>query len=395
MNCVLLGYGTVGKEIERLCQSLDDLNIQHVFVRPSKVNLPYFTDQGKAIVSDENIDIVFECLNGLEPANTLIQTALRHGKHVISSNKAVISKYLNTYLDLAKNYGGSIQIEATVGGGIPIIDAVLKLGLAEPLSKVEGILNGTSNYILTSMEQNDDSFDDALANAQSLGFAEADPTNDIEGIDVYYKTLILASLLSHFSVTELPTPIGISKINKTDIAFAKLANRTIRHIASIQNESGKHSSLIAPVFLPNDSFFASVQKNYNAQLVYGPSFEKLGYYGQGAGGSATAQALIANAIDVVQGRIRKIEFNRNSVYDHSMIRKDWIVRTTNDMNLCKLENLEDATHLFPDKNTNQALERLDAEIKNTYWFVPHKSQEEMMVVSEHDKNAMIGVYQAK
>lgn len=394
MNCVLLGYGTVGKEIERLCQSLDDLNIQHVFVRPSKVNLPYFTDQGKAIVSDEQIDIVFECLNGLEPANTLIQTALRHGKHVISSNKAVISKYLNTYLDLAKNYGGSIQIEASAGGGIPIIDAILKLGLAEELTQVEGILNGTSNYILTDMEQNGTSFEDSLATAQSLGFAEADPTNDIEGIDVYYKSLILASLLTHSSITDLPAPIGISNINKSDIDLAKSAKRTIRHVALIQNVNGKHSALIAPVFLVNDSFFASVQKNYNAQLVYGPSFEKLGYYGQGAGGSATAQALIANALDVVNGRIRKIEFNRHSDFDASLIRKDWIVRTTNNMDLCKLEPLQDATHDFPDSNLNQALANLDSETRNTYWFIPQKSQEEMQVVREQDKKAMIGVYQA-
>lgn len=395
MNCVLLGYGTVGKEIERLCQSLDDLNIQHVFVRPAKVNLPYFTDQGKTIVSDQNIDIVFECLNGLEPANTLIQTALRHGKHVISSNKAVISKYLNTYLDLAKNYGGSIQIEATAGGGIPIIDAILKLGLAEELSQVEGILNGTSNYILTSMEQNGVSFDDALATAKSLGFAEADPTNDIEGIDVYYKSLILASLLTHCSITDLPSPIGISNIDKIDIELAKSANRTIRHVASIKNVNRKHSALIAPIFLTNDSFFASVQKNYNAQLVYGPSFEKLGYYGQGAGGSATAQALIANALDVVQGRIRKIELNRQSNFDASLIRTDWIVRTTNDLNVCQFVHLQDAGHVFPDPELNQALASLDAQTQNRYWFIPQKSQEEINAIREQDQQAMIGVYQAK
>lgn len=395
MNCVLLGYGTVGKEIERLCQSLDDLNIQHVFVRPSKVNLPYFTDQGKTIVSAKQTDIVFECLNGLEPANTLIQIALRHGKHVISSNKAVISKYLNTYLELTKNYGGSIQIEATVGGGIPIIDAILKLGLAEPLTQVEGILNGTSNYILTSMEQNGVSFVNALSNAQSLGFAEADPTNDVEGIDVYYKSLILASLLTHASITDLPKPFGISNIDKIDIELAKSANRTIRHVATLKNVNGKHSALIAPIFLTNDSFFASVQQNYNAQLVYGPSFEKLGYYGQGAGGSATAQALVANALDVVQGRIRKIELNRHSDFDASLICKDWIVRTTNDIDLRQFKHLEKATHLFPDPELNQALANLDTEIRKMYWFIPNKSQEEISVINEQDKKAMIGVYQAK
>lgn len=393
MKCVLLGYGTVGREIERLASALPSLDIQHVFVRPSKVNLPYFTDQGEQIVSDPACDIVFECLNGLEPANTLIQTALRHGKHVISSNKAVISKYLNTYLDLAKSYGGSIQIEATAGGGIPVVDAILKLGLAEDLNQFEGILNGTSNYILTSMEQNGSSFEDALSRAKELGFAEADPTNDIEGIDVYYKTLILASLMTRSSITELPAPFGISRISSQDIELANAGNRTVRHIALIKNESGKHSSLIAPVFIPSDSFFSCVQKNYNAQLIYGPSFEKLGYFGQGAGGSATAQALIANALDIVNGRIRTIEFDRSSVLDKDMICTDWIVRT--DLDLTGLQTMQNATRIFPDEKTNEALAGFNDSVKQTYWFVPDKAQEDMMVIKEADKEAMIGVYQTK
>ena len=137
MNAVILGYGVVGKGIEILANSLEDINIKYVYVRKEKENLPYFSNNEDMVIQDD-IDIVFECLNGLEPANTLIQKALKKGKHVISSNKAVVATYLDTYLELEKEYGGSIQVEACVAGGIPFIDALLKLKRLEPLQGYEG-----------------------------------------------------------------------------------------------------------------------------------------------------------------------------------------------------------------------------------------------------------------
>lgn len=327
MNCVLLGYGTVGKSVEQLCKDHDDLNLEHIFVRPAKAAEPYLTSRGKEIVCDPQTDLVFECLNGLEPANTLITLALKNGKHVVSSNKAVMSKYLPEYLDLAKKHGGSVQIEASVGGGIPIVDALAKLSRAEELSGMDGILNGTSNYILDQMECENLPFETALELAKEKGYAEADPTNDIEGIDVWYKTLIAASLVTGCPIGDLPAPIGISKINFSDIELAKKSERTIRHLAMIRNESGKYCAIVAPVFLPKSDFFASVHQNYNAQQVYAPSFEKLGYYGQGAGGLATAQAMIADALDASDHRIRPIVLDKAADLDPDLIRCDWIVRT--------------------------------------------------------------------
>ena len=153
MNITLCGYGVVGKGVEKLCELTNDLNIQYIYVRKEKEDLPRFSNE-EHIVEDPSIDIVMECMNGLEPANTLIRKALKAKKHVITSNKAVIATYLEDYLDLAKDNDSTIQIEACVAGGIPFLDALLKLQRLEPIQGYEGIFNGTSNYILDQMTKN-------------------------------------------------------------------------------------------------------------------------------------------------------------------------------------------------------------------------------------------------
>lgn len=385
MNCVLLGYGTVGKSVEQLCKDHDDLCLKHIFVRPQKANEPYFTSRGEEIVCDPQTELVFECLNGLEPANILIRKALESGKHVVSSNKAVMSKYLPEYLDLAKKHGGSVQIEASVGGGIPILDALLKLGRAEELSGMDGILNGTSNYILDQMESENLPFETALEQAKEKGYAEADPTNDIEGIDVWYKTLIAASLLTHAKILDLPAPIGISRISYSDIELAKKSGRKIRHLALIRNESGKHCAVIAPVFLPESDFFASVHQNYNAQQVYAPSFAKLGYYGQGAGGLATAQAMVADALDSVDSRIRPITLDKPSEYDPQLIRCDWVLRTNKAVASEEIAVLTQARvmPLYGKSSKNDG---------SQYWLIENASLDQARKVLEKDEQAMLGVW---
>lgn len=372
MNCVLLGYGTVGKSVETLCEALPALSLQHVFVRPEKADEPYFTNSGEEIVSDPKTDLVFECMNGLEPANTLIRTALKHGKHVVSSNKAVMSKYLPEYLQLAKEHGGSVQIEASVGGGIPILDAILKLSQAESLQGFEGILNGTSNYILSSMEKTGASFEDALQKAIDLGYAEADPTSDIEGIDVWYKALLASSLICQAPILDLPAPIGISKITSEDMVLAKENGRKIRHLAILKNEDGEHASLIVPVFVKDDDFFGAVNENYNAQLVYAPSFGSLGYYGQGAGGLATAQAMVANALDAANDRIRMISLDKESKHNPELIVLDFVVRTDLDP---------------------QAMAAFEATpLKDNYWLLKQKTPTQLEALLAQDPSAMIGVW---
>ena len=244
MNAVILGYGVVGKGIEILTNSLEDINIKYVYVRKEKENLPYFSNNEDMVVQDD-IDIVFECLNGLEPANTLIQKALKKGKHVISSNKAVVATYLDTYLELEKEYGGSIQVEACVAGGIPFIDALLKLKRLEPLQGYEGIFNGTSNYILDSMQKNNLDFEDVLKQAQEKGYAEKDPSNDIDGVDVYYKTKISNSLAFNTPIVDIPYYAGIRTIKMLDIKFIKMNNKVLRHLSISRQIGDKIISMVS------------------------------------------------------------------------------------------------------------------------------------------------------
>ena len=190
MQAVLLGYGTVGKGVEKLVNTVDGLDMKAVFVLPEFEDLPYFSNDGEGLVTDQDVDVVFECLSGTEPSNTLIRKALQAGKHVITSNKATVAPNLEDYVKLAEENGGSIQIEASVAGGIPFLDAVLKLQKLEDLNGFEGIFNGTSNYILDQMQKEGQDLSTALRDAQAMGYAEANPTNDVEGMDVWYKTVI-------------------------------------------------------------------------------------------------------------------------------------------------------------------------------------------------------------
>lgn len=373
MNCVLLGYGTVGRSVEALCKNLPNLNVTKVFVRPSKADEPYFSANGEAMVTDPKTDVVFECMGGLEPANTLIRKALENGKHVISSNKAVISRYLPEYLEIADKNGGSLQIEACVGGGIPIIDGILKLSRAEELKGFEGILNGTSNFILTSMEKEGAAFDDVLKAVIDKGYAEADPTSDIEGIDVWYKTLIVLELLTHSAQNDLPQPIGISKISADDIEFAKKQDRKIRHIAKIKNESGKHAAIIAPFFIPEDHLFAGVDANYNAQLLMADSFGSIGYYGQGAGGFPTAQAMVADALNLLDGSRRPIRLDSSNMADPELMKLNWIVRSKKD--LSSVDGVK--------PNTFE---------ENDRYFIQERSGDVIEEVRSLDPEAMIGVW---
>lgn len=335
MKSVLLGYGTVGKGVESLAKNVKNLEMSHVFVLPEFADEPYFTNNGTGIVTDPETDIVFECLSGTEPANTLITEALKAGKHVITSNKAVVSPNLPRYLQLARENGGSFQIEASVAGGIPFLDALLKLSLLEDLDGYEGIFNGTSNYILDQMQKNGVSYEDALKEAQSLGYAEADPVNDVEGIDVFYKTNIANALAYKTDVQLSKKPLGISRLSLKDIDLARREGKVIRHVSRSMQKDGRFYSIIAPVFLDQEDYLANVPSNYNAQLIYAPSFEKLGYFGQGAGRYATAQAMVANAIDTINHTERPIELNRTLTLDPSLIQENWIVRSSRDLSSLK------------------------------------------------------------
>ena len=358
MKAVLCGYGVVGKGVEILCANLNSISIEHVFVRKEKEKKPYFTNELDVVCKPE-IDIVFECLNGLEPAHTLVTKALQAGKHVITSNKALIATYLNTYLEICKETNATIQIEACVAGGIPFLDALLKLQRLEPILGYEGIFNGTSNYILDQMQKNNMSYQDALQQAKDKGYAEFDSTNDTEGIDVWYKAKIANALSYQIPLIEITAPIGISKITEKDIEFAKKHHAVIRHIALSSFQDQKLACIIAPAFYPQDHFLANVPENYNAQFIYAHSFSKLGYFGQGAGQLATAQAMVQNALDCIDHCIRLIHCEKQEIQSwHQHF--DWIVRTKLSLKHIASQSLEQDFYLIK----NQPLSAVQSIVEN-------------------------------
>lgn len=369
MQAVLLGYGTVGKGVELLCNTVEGIRLKEVFVLPEFVDLPYFSNDGEAMVTDPEVDIVFECLSGTEPANTLITKALKAGKHVITSNKAVVSPNLERYVKLAEENGGSIQIEASVAGGIPFLDAILKLQQLENIDGYEGIFNGTSNYILDQMQKFDVDLNTALKEAQTKGYAEADPTNDIEGIDVFYKTNITNMLAYQTKNDKILPPLGISQINKEDIELAKKSGKVIRHIAKSMQKDGHFASVIAPAFLDKDNYLANVPSNYNAQLLFAHSFDQLGYFGQGAGQLATAQAMLANAIDTMNDQERTIDLKNDKKVDNSLIQEDWVVRSDKDLSALAPAKKEGAYFFFEKKDPTliEQIKTIDPEAMIALW----------------------------
>lgn len=367
MKAALLGYGTIGKGVEILAQQTPGLEIKNVFVLPEFEDLPYFTNDGLGVVTDPEIDIVFECLSGTEPSNTLITEALKAGKHVITSNKATVSPNLDRYVELARENGGSIQIEASVAGGIPFLDALLKLSLLEELDGYEGIFNGTSNYILDNMQKEGTDYADALKQAQEKGYAEYDPSNDVEGWDVFYKATISNALAYKNYNTGIRKPLGISRLSTDDIQMAKAKNKVIRHVAKSMQKDGKFDTIVAPVFLSPEDYLANIPSNYNAQLIYAPSFDKLGYFGQGAGRFATAQAMLANAIDTLNGTEREIALDRELEYDPTLITENWVVRSAQDLSgLNGFDHSEEAAgneawYFFSNRNSSLIDEVLAAD----------------------------------
>lgn len=369
MNAVIIGYGVVGKGIEILAKQLDALNIKHVFVRKEKEDLPYFSSDMDMVIS-KDVDIVFECLNGLEPANTLITNALMNGKHVITSNKAVVATYLDTYLELAKEHNASLQVEACVAGGIPFIDALLKLSRLEELNGFEGIFNGTSNYILDCMQKEDKDFDEVLKDAQDLGYAEKDPSNDIDGVDVYYKTKIANSIAFQAKIVDIPYYAGIRTIQAKDIELAKRNQKVIRHVAISKQMNNEITSMIAPCYLNPSDFLANVPSNYNAQKILANSFDTLGYYGQGAGQLATAQAMVQNAIDTLENKERTLCCDKEKAFDASALKCDWLVRTCLD--------LEDEYNVIKKEDD--------------YYWIQDQDMSIIKKVKEKDANSFIAIW---
>jgi homoserine dehydrogenase len=311
----ILGLGTVGTGTVQLLQDvvgrnplLREIEIYRVGVRSldkiRQVELPpgVLTTDLAAIVSDPAVDIVVEVMGGLEPARSLILKALSHGKHVVTANKAAIARFGAEIFTTANQAGVYVMLEAAVGGGIPVIQPLKQSLSVNRIHTVTGIVNGTTNYILTRMQTEGSNFSDVLADAQKLGYAEADPTADVDGLDAADKIAILASLGfgGRINLEDVYCE-GIRQVSKTDIAYAEKLGFVIKLLA-IAKQYTPASSLsvrVHPTLVPKVHPLASINGVYNAILVEGEPIGQVMFFGPGAGAGATASAVTSDILNLV------------------------------------------------------------------------------------------------
>lgn len=317
----LLGLGVVGTGVAKLLVEQTErltrrsgrrLDLTHVAVRdlnkPRGVTLPAharLTADPAAVVADPKIAVIIETMGGIHPARELMLEALASGKDVVTANKALLAEHGSELFDAARKHGRALAFEASVGGGIPIVQA-LEVGLAaNQVQSIAAILNGTCNFILTSMTLDGLSYEVALARAQELGFAEADPTLDVDGTDTAHKLAILAQLAFGATVTTCDIPRqGIDCLQAPDIQYAGELGYTVKLLALAKLSESGLALRVAPSLVRRGTPLAEVRGPYNAVRVIGDAVGDTLFYGRGAGAMPTASAVIGDLIDVIVGRAR-------------------------------------------------------------------------------------------
>jgi len=321
LGIALIGCGNVGGGVAKLLLEQSDrlaaragkrLELRRVVVRdlakPRAVPLPpgIVTTDLQSVLSDPHIQVIVEVVGGTDYAKKAVLDALAHGKHVVTANKALLAQHGAEVFDAGRRYNRALAFEASVGGGIPIIAALSQGLAANQILSLQAILNGTSNFILTGMSEHGRSYAEALAEAQERGYAEADPTFDVEGIDAAHKLAILTQIAFGIAVPVNDIPRrGIAKMQQNDIRFARELGYTIKLLAEAWHSEHQLALHVSPVLLRHQSPLAQVRDAYNAIHVVGDAVGDTLYYGRGAGQMPTASAVVADIIDLAVGRAQR------------------------------------------------------------------------------------------
>ena len=313
----IAGYGTVGRATaEILAQNAEEIRrrtggvairVTHVYSR-SAANIEnksdgvvYLDTWDRLVKAEEDPDIVVEAMGGVDTSSRLVRAAIESGKPVVTANKALIAQCGEELFALADRRGVAIGIEATVGGGVPIIRAIAEALVADHIQAVYGIVNGTANYILTQMESGKVQFAEALEQAQAAGFAEANPGLDIDGFDARDKVAILARLAFNASVAPEQIPVaGIRRITATDFHYARRLDSTIRLVASAERTAQGISVSVGPWLVAGESMLAKVEGPNNAIFLVGEKVGTQMFYGRGAGGGATGTAVLSDVVQIAK-----------------------------------------------------------------------------------------------
>lgn len=316
INIGLLGLGTVGSGVVHIIQAHQEqlqhqigcpIQVKKILVkdfekkRDVSVEREVLTDRPEDIINNDEIDIVIEVIGGVEETKEYIITALNNKKHVVTANKDLMALYGGELLSIAAENGCDLFYEASVGGGIPLIRSLVEGLSSDRITKMMGIINGTTNYILTKMTNEKASYDDVLKEAQALGFAEADPTADVEGLDSARKMVILSTLGFSMRIDLDDVSVeGISKVGLDDIEYAQQFGYTMKLIGIAESDNGRVEISVQPTLLPNTHPLASVNNEFNAVYVYGEAVGETMFYGPGAGQLPTATAVVSDLVAVVK-----------------------------------------------------------------------------------------------
>ncbi|MCZ4652079.1 homoserine dehydrogenase [Gordonia amicalis] len=322
IGVAVLGMGNVGAEVVRIIiDNADDLRsrvgapveIRGVAVRdlnrPRKIGQDLLTDDPAALVARDDVDIVVELMGGIDPARELIRSALQSGKSVVTANKALLAEYTGELATAAAEAKVDLYFEAAVAGAIPVVRPLMQSLAGDTVERVAGIVNGTTNFILSAMDETGADYADALAEAGRLGYAEADPTADVEGYDAAAKAAILASIAFHTRVTAADVHRqGISSVTAADLLAAKKFDCTIKLLSICErvrdiDGSQRISARVYPALIPLTHPLATVNGAFNAVVVEAENAGRLMFYGQGAGGSPTASAVLGDMVMAARNRV--------------------------------------------------------------------------------------------
>ncbi len=391
VGIAILGFGTVGggtynilaERKERIKEEYGvDITVKAIYVRNPKKAIKNGAPQELVTSNFDDIitnsSIVAECIGGIEPAKTFLIESLKAGKNIVTANKELFAKHWGELEKYAQETKAGMYYEATCGGGIPVIRTLTQAMQANTILQIKGIINGTTNYILSRMSDEGASYEAVLSDAQALGFAEADPTADVEGYDASYKLAILSSLaFNRFLPAELIYREGISNVQAEDIAIGKQLGYTIKLLAIAKLIDGKIEARVHPVFLKNSHPLASVSGSFNGIFIVGDNVGDIMLYGRGAGALPTGSAVVSDIVFCA----RQIEHARYSEINDVISKTDIISDFTSDyyMRMTVLDIpgvLSQITSIFADNNISITSMRQDAgEGVVSIVLVTHKSSE--------------------
>ena len=354
MKTAILGFGVVGSGAYEILNRYGYTVKKVLDIRPHDELGDVLTNNYDDILNDKEITVVAEAIGGLEPAHTFVVKALKAGKHVVSSNKHLICTYYDELHKLAIENGVTIKFTSSAGGGIPWLYNLKRGVRCDEMEKVMGIMNGTTNFILDAMITDSRDFDDVLKEAQALGYAEANPSADIDGLDTARKTAISSSIAFDTIITEEEVNVfGLRNIKKLDIDYiTKKLGKTVRYMGFGTKNEDTVSVFVEPTILDAGALEANVNKNFNMISLFGKSVGRLSFYGQGAGKYPTGNSLAQDVIDILKGDTAleypkaKVEINNSSIY------RKYYVRTTADLDssiICSREAIDGINYILTDK----------------------------------------------